>query len=71
MEYKIDNPEDGAGVWYVNRTIMAILHKQALTKVGAGAGLTFDNYQGKPVLMFLGHPVRQSDALLNTEDRIV
>lgn len=68
--YKIDNPENGQGVWYVNRTIEAFLHKQALTKVGAGAGLTFDNYQGKQVMMFLGRPVRRSDALLSTEDRV-
>ncbi len=69
--YKLDNPEDGMGAWYVNRTVQAHLHKQSLTKVGAGAGLTYDNYQGKPVLMFLGAPVRRMDALLSTEDRVV
>lgn len=65
--YKIHSPENGMGVWYVNRTIETILHKQSLTKVGAGAGLNYENYQGKKVLMFLGMPVRRSDALLNTE----
>jgi hypothetical protein len=69
--YKIHNPQNGRGVWYVNRTIEAFLHKQALTAVGAGAGITYQNYQGSPVLMFLGNPVRRSDALLNTEDRVV
>jgi hypothetical protein len=69
--YKIDSEENGMGVWYVNRTIQAHLHKQALTKVGAGAGLSYENYQGKPVLMFLGCPVRRMDCLLNTEDRVV
>lgn len=69
--YKIHNPQNGMGVWYVNRTVEAFLHKQSLTKVGAGAGLTYENYQGRPVLMFLGAPVRRSDALLNTEDRVV
>lgn len=68
--YKIHTPSNGTGVWYVNRTIEAFLHKQSLTKVGAGAGLTYDNYQGQKVLMFLGAPVRRSDALLNTEDQI-
>jgi hypothetical protein len=68
--YKIHNPQNGPGFWYVNRTIEAFLHKQALTKVGAGAGLTYDNYQGSKVLMFLGFPVRRSDALLNTESRV-
>lgn len=70
-DYKIDSKENGQGVWYVNRTIFAHLHKQSRTAVGAGAGLTYENYQGKPVLMFLGSPVRMMDALLNTEDRVV
>lgn len=68
--YKIHNPQNGNGVWYVNRTIEAFLHKQALTKVGAGAGLTFDNFEGIPVLKFLGRPVRRADALINSEARV-
>lgn len=69
-DYKIDSQENGQGVWYVNRTIEAHLHKQALTKVGAGAGLRFDNYQGERVLMFLNCPVRRMDAILLTESRV-
>lgn len=69
--YKIHTDQNGTGVWYVNRTLEAFLHKQSLTKVGAGAGLTYDNYQGQKVLMFLGRPVRRSDALLNSEARVV
>lgn len=69
-DYKIDSPTNGQGVWYVNRTIEAHLHKQALTKVGAGAGLTFENYQGQRVLHFLGYPVRRMDALLNSEAEV-
>jgi hypothetical protein len=70
-DYKIDSKENGQGVWYVNRTVMAALHKQALNKVGAGGGLTFDNYQGKRVLMYLDAPVRLMDALLLSEARVV
>lgn len=69
--YKIHNLQNGVGVWYVNRTIEAFLHKQSLTKVGAGAGLTYDNYQGQKILMFLGAPVRRADALLNSEAQVV
>lgn len=69
--YKIHNPQNGTGVWYVNRTIEAFLHKQAVSKVSAGAGLTYDNYQGQKVLMFLGHPIRRADALLTSEDQVV
>lgn len=65
--YKIDSLDNGKGVWYVNRTIEAHLHKQALTKVGAGGGLSFENFEGKQILTFLGDPIRRSDALLNSE----
>lgn len=68
--YKIHNPQNGVGIWYVNRTLEAFLHKQALTKVGAGAGLNYDNYQGQKILMFLGTPIRRADALLNTETQV-
>lgn len=70
-QYKIDSLQNGRGVWYVNRTVEAALHKQALTKVGAGAGLSFENFGGKQILTFLGDPVRRMDALLNSEARVV
>jgi len=69
--YKIDNVQNGKGVWYVNRTVEAHLHKQALTKVGAGGGLSFENFEGRRILTFLGDPVKRMDALLNSEARIV
>ena len=65
--YKIDSLTNGKGVWYVNRTIEAHLHKQALTKVGAGGGLNFMNFEGKQILTFLGDPIRRMDAILNSE----
>jgi len=68
--YKIHNPSNGNGVFYVNRTTEAFLHKQALTKVGAGGGLNYENFEGKRLLTFLGFPVRRSDALLMTEDAV-
>lgn len=68
--YKIHSAQNGQGVFYANRTVFAHLHKQALTKVGAGGGLSFDNYQGQKVLTFLGFPVRMSDAILNTEAQV-
>ena len=69
-DYKIHTKSNGNGVWYVNRTIEAHLHKQALTKVGAGGGLTYENFDGKMILMFLGSPIRRSDALLNSEAQV-
>jgi len=69
-KYLIAVPSNGRGVWYVNSTIEAFLHKQALTAVGAGAGIRYDNFEGKKILMFLDMPVRRSDAILNNESQI-
>lgn len=70
-DYLIDSDSNGQGVWYVNKTVQAALHKSALAKVTAGAGLSFGNYQGERVLMFLEKPVRRMDALLNSEARVI
>lgn len=67
----IDTPSNGKGFWYVNRTIETYLMIQAKRQVSAGGGLTFENYQGQPVLHLHGRPVRRSDTLLNTESRVV
>lgn len=69
-DYKIHSKANGRGVWYANKTIFAHLHKQALTKVGAGGGLSFETVGGKKVLTFLGDPIRISDALLNSEAQV-
>ena len=68
--YKIDDLNNGRGVWYVNRTIEAHLHKQALTKVGASGGLSFENFEGRQILTFLGDPIRRMDSLLNSEAQV-
>jgi hypothetical protein len=61
----------GRPVFYMNRTVQRYLRKQVREQVGAGGGLTFDNYMGKRVLMFGDVPVRMVDAILNTEDAAV
>jgi len=68
--YKIDSQTNGKGCWYMNRTLEAALHKQALTKVGAGAGLSFDNFEGRKILTFLGDPIRRMDSILNSEEAV-
>jgi hypothetical protein len=57
----------GRRAFYCNRTIRRYLRKQVRTDVSTGGGLTYDNYMGKPALMFGDTPVRRCDALLNTE----
>ena len=58
------------GKVYLNSTLMSFLDEQALNKVGAGGGLTFQNYQGEPVLMFRGWQIREMDNMLNTEAQV-
>lgn len=58
------------GKIYLNSTMMSFLDEQALAKVGAGGGLSYQNYQGEPVLMFRGWQIREMDIMLNTEARV-
>lgn len=61
----------GRKVFYLNRTMARFLRSQARAEVVAGGGLTYENFDGKPILTFGGVPVRIVDALLNTEARVV
>lgn len=65
--YALDNPNQPGGttVIYASRTISAFLHKQAMTK--KNVNLRLDQADGRPVVSFLGHPIRRADALLETE----
>ena len=62
---------DGDRFWLVPRNIMLHLRKQARKTVQTGGGLTFDNYQGRPILMLHGYPVIQEDQMLSTEAVVV
>lgn len=57
----------GRRAFYTNRTVRRYLRKQVRTDVTAGGGLTFENFEGRPTLMFGETPIRRVDALLNTE----
>lgn len=64
-------PSFGAGraAFYVNRTIREKLRLGILEKVASN--LTFETVAGKRVLTFDEIPVMRTDALLNTEARVV
>lgn len=64
--HKLQDPEAGRPVYYVNRTIATYLHLQAKNSV-ANSTLSIENVGGKPVTMFLGVPVRTSDGMTSTE----
>jgi hypothetical protein len=63
----IHNPEDGRIVIYMNRTVRKMFRIQRRDDVIAGGGLTYENVDGKRVLMFEDYPVRIVDQLDNTE----
>ena len=62
---------DGDRFWLVPRNILLHLRKQARKSVQTGGGLTFENYQGRPILMLHGYPVVQEDQMLSTEAVVV
>jgi hypothetical protein len=53
----------------MNRTIATYLELQAINKTNTL--LTLTDIQGKPIRAFRGIPIKISDAILNTEARIV
>jgi hypothetical protein len=61
----------GRRVIYANRRVTRYLRKQARLDVTSGGGLTYENFQGKPITMFGDTPIRRVDAILNTEARVV
>lgn len=60
----------GRPVFYMNRTVRRALRKETREQVTAGGGLTYENFDGKRILMFGDIPIRTVDALLNTESLV-
>lgn len=60
----------GRLAWYCNRTVATYLHLQAMDAV-KNSTLSIENVGGMPVQTFLGIPIRQTDAILNTEAPVV
>ena len=52
--------ELGRRVFYMNRRVRRYLRKQTRSDVSSGGGLTYDNVDGKPRLMFGSTPIRRS-----------
>ena len=68
--YQLDNPgmANGNTVIYTSRTIAKFLHKQAMNKTNVE--LTLEEFAGRKVPMFLGHPIRRMDSILETEAQV-
>lgn len=69
MEQAVETIPDSLGkpVFYMNRTMRRFLRREARESVGSGGGLTYDNYDGKRILMFGDVPIKRADQLLNSE----
>lgn len=67
LTHRIQSLSMGTPVWYGNRTVKTYLDLQAQRKVKNGGGVTYENFDGKPVLMVRGIPFRTVDAILDTE----
>jgi len=59
----------GNTVIYCNETIETYLHFQAINK--SNVNLTMENYAGKPIVSFMGIPVKCADQIKNTEAQVV
>ena len=55
---------------YANATICKYLDVQTRNVVAQGAGLNYSNVQGEQILNFRGMPIRECDALVDTEAKV-
>lgn len=59
----------GQAAIYCNTAVKAALHKIAQSQ--SNVNLTISNFEGEEIVKFLGIPIREVDALVNTEARVV
>lgn len=59
---------NGTAAIYCNTDVKTALHKRARDK--SNVNLTVDNFDGVEVVKFLGIPIRECDAIINTESQI-
>ena len=55
-------------IWYMNKDVKTMLDIMAMEK--ANVHLSIGEFEGSSVTRFLGFPIRQLDALVNTEERV-
>ena len=59
----------GRAVWYMNSRVRTALRLGIIEKIASN--LTWDTVEGKRVMTFDDIPVKKTDAILNTESRVV
>jgi hypothetical protein len=68
--HRIPNMNMGSAAFYANRSVIQMLDIQRRDDV-AGAGLRYENVDGKLIPHFRGGPIRKVDALVETEAQVV
>jgi hypothetical protein len=68
--YRIPNIRAGKAAFYMNRTCAEMLDIQRRDDIGSGGGMTYDNVDGKRVMMFRRIPIRVCDQLTEAEATI-
>lgn len=69
MYYRIEeHATNGKTIIYANNTVRTWLHKQAMEK--KNVNLTIDEAAGKPMVKFLGIPIKPCSEILNTEAKV-
>ena len=66
MMHRVPNLSAGKPAFYMNRSVLQMLDIQKRDDV-AGAGMKYEEVDGKPVMNFRGVPVRLCDALTEAE----
>ena len=60
---------NGNAAIYCNTAVKSALHK--IAKNQANVNLVIDNFEGQEIVRFLGMPIREVDAVVNTEAQVV
>ncbi len=70
LSERVEEPMgSGRQYWFANKTITSALRQGILERVSNN--LTYENVEGKRIMMFDGIPILRADALVNTEAVVV
>lgn len=68
--HRIPSLSVGRACFYMNRTCYQMFDIQVRDAVSAGGGITYDNVNGRPQMMFRGIPVKKVDQITETESQV-
>lgn len=69
LQGRLSGQNVGRTFIYCNTRVKTALHKRA--KDQANVNLVIENFEGREIIKFLGIPIRETEALVSTEERVV